>query len=468
MNKILTPYFVATTTMLLSACSSSPENVATDNTVYYPQMNDSIAMGAVFPKTLMDTTYLGAGPNAGEIAEITPRWGWKAANLDTLQARYPEAKMEDAGSSPITVYYELGGNEYKSEKTYKVGYYAKLPGALEEQGDLGHAEGEATFEFDKKGWHLTNNVYNVKVAEQREAIKKAKKEAGASAANKGTESANERLVTINWLKETSIGGSQLCASQAYKRLTFSGSNIMEIPSGQTWLPVNGNSWPFANSALSANIKIEADDDQSNRLPCYFGALRELPENRKKNIALAKDEFHKYYGGTKIRFWGQGKINQVTLLVIGPGPLPAGAVNASTGGGVGTMVSTVATSAQNPEPRQEQSDALASTEKFDPAIFGLFGDAGVTLDFNGNVGNLAARYNLHLGNNQIIEGTYYYIKKPAKKYNLEGKLNDDGTMTLKEYTGDQETATCSLKLSGSCYTGRMQNTDGRSFNMTVCR
>jgi hypothetical protein len=82
--------------------------------------------------------------------------------------------------------------------------------------------------------------------------------------------------------------------------------------------------------------------------------------------------------------------------------------------------------------------------------------------------LAATYSLKLDNRQVVSGSYYYTKKPAQGYALEGKLNEDGTMTLTEYDGDEQTATCTLKLSGNCYSGRMNNTDGRSFNMTICK
>lgn len=440
-----------TVTLVISACSSNPEKAATDTKVYYATMNDSIAMAAVFKSTIMDTTYLGAGPNAGQVDEVKTRWAWKASNLDSLKVRYPEAQTEGSTSEPIVIYYSLVDNALatKEKEKYELNYTAELPFFQQDKVTLGENEGIATFLKNEKGWYLMNNIYNTLALEQRESVAKAAKE-----------SANERLVTLKWRNQTSLAASQLCASQAYKNLTFSGSNILEVPRGQTWVPVAGDSYPEEGSNLSANIKIEADDDR-NHLPCYFGTVRELPNNRSKSIVRAKDEFHKYYEGTKVRFWGQGKFSEVTLLIIGPGPIPSGATTAKKPGAVPSYAPT-------PAPVQESRISNNSTEGYNPEIYGLFVDAGETKEFTGKVGNLAAVYSLELDNRQVINGTYYYPNKPTKEYTLEGKLNENGTMNLVEYDGEKQTATCTLKLSGNCYTGRMQNADGRSFPMSICR
>ena len=436
---------------MLSACSSTPEQANVDNRVYYPTMNDSIAMAAVFKTTVMDTTYLGAGPNAGQVDEVKPRWAWKALNLDSLKVRYPEAQVEGSTSEPIVVYYSPVDNALATQGTekYELNYTAELPFFQQDRVNLGENEGIATFLKNEKGWYLMNNIPNTYAREQRESASKADKSAE-----------NERLVTLNWSNESRPGNSMACASRSYKTQTIYGSNILEVPKGQVWVPVAGKSKLRPDSQVFFDVQIEADDETSNST-CYFGALRYLPENKTKNVARAKDEFHKYYAGTKLRLWGRLQSNEVTMLIIGPGPLPKGATTAAK--------QAVATSyVPTPEPVQNKTQNTSAEEEFNLEMFGLFGDIGKTQEFTGKVGNLSATYSLKLDNQLGVTGSYFYTNKPAKGYALEGKLIEGGTMTLTEYDGDEETATCTLKLSGNCYTGRMQNTDGRSFPMSICK
>ena len=465
MQRLITPLCIVlssvSTCSLLPACSSGTEQAANERRVYYPEMNDSTAMSAVFPTRQVDTTYLGAGPNVGEIADIQTRWAWKADNLDSLRARYPDATTIRSTASPIPVYYELG-KVSRSPSKYEVGYVGELPRPPHPaQGELGPNSGLATFLKDNKGWYLASNVYNTLATGK-----------GASAVEAKSENANERFFTLHWSEETHIGGDMMCDNQAYKNLTFYGSSIMEVPRGQVWVPVAGKSKPSAKSILYTWVQIESNDENTNN-PCYFGTLRKLPENLSKNVALAKDEFHKYYGGAKLRFWGQTPYNEITMLVMGPGPIPSN--------------NAAAPDAPEPAPQQPvatvpareiQTDAEQGMQKSSAtparsagaaaALPGLFGAPGETHEFAGNVGKMKAHYSLRMDNSQGLTGSYYYDSKPAKVYALEGKLQEGGNLVLSEYTGNTKTATCALNLSGGCYTGQMRNTDGRSFNMNICK
>jgi hypothetical protein len=324
-----------------SGCSSTPEQAATDNKVYYQTLNDSIAMTAVFKSVVMDTTYLGAGPNAGEVSSVEARWAWKAPSVDSLKVRYPEAQVEVTGAAPITVYY-MPQNSSKAEAKYELNYSAELPSLQQAQGDLGTNGGVATFLKNEKGWYLMNNIYNTYAREQREAATKAAKESG-----------NERLVTLSWSADTRLSGGMACAQRSYKDQTFYGSRIMEVPKGQTWIPVEGKSKLRPDSRVFFDVQVEADDESPSS-GCYFGSLRYLPENKTKNVARAKDEFHKYYEGTKLRLWGRLQSNEVTMLVIGPGALPSGAVAANSG------TARPVPTAYTPEPARMKSSTQLSS------------------------------------------------------------------------------------------------------------
>jgi hypothetical protein len=93
---------------------------------------------------------------------------------------------------------------------------------------------------------------------------------------------------------------------------------------------------------------------------------------------------------------------------------------------------------------------------------------VTKSYTGSVSKLEVSYNLIWNSNGTIEGTYYYAKKPGTKYILKGKDLGNGNIQLTEYTGNNVSANCNLSLQGKCYVGKMNNTDGRTFNMTMCQ
>ena len=451
--------------MLISACSSTPEHtkkdvLTKDVLAYYPEMNDSIAMSIIFHPLLMDTTYITAGPSLGEIADIKARWAW-VASIDSVKSRYPETEALLDANERVTVFYEPFDSNIttKSKETYEMYYKAKPSSQQRNEIDLGETMGFATFSKTPQGWHLKKNIYNVNVREQ------------LAAAKASGESANERMFTLRWSNDTNLGGGMVCATQSYQSATIFGSKILTVPTGQVWLPVMGKSKPSFDSSLSANIQIESDDERPDKA-CYFGLLRKLPSNVGKNIARAKDEFHKYYVGTRIRFWGIGKVNEVNILVTGPGPLPSGSERIFKKK-VAIDVSEIVASSPHPAPTVESPVAAVPveaslTQASKPNVSGLFGAPGAVQEFSGNVGKLKTHYNLTLEDNHILTGSYYYDKHPSKLYTLKGKIFDNGNVKLTEYTGQAESATCYLNLIDKCYTGKMQNADGRAFEMTVCR
>ena len=417
-------------------------------------MNDNIAMAAVFKSRMADTIYTESGPEAGQVAEIKLRWGWKAENLDSLRVRYPKVQIVRAETGPIPVYYSIG-DVYETTKQFDIAYVGEITTSPKIKGDLGTNHGKARFLKDEKGWYLADNVYNT----QAPKLPATNEKSGEATLDKQNASSNERMFTLHWSREGKMAYTQPCQTQMYRNFTAYGSYILEVPRGQIWIPVAGESRPSAASQLYTWVQIEADDDNPYS-GCYFGTIRKVPKNLRKNVALAKDEFHKYYGGTKLRFWGQSPYNEITMLVIGPGSLPM-----DTGLDRESSHATRLTPRSQSEQRAEAPDTVRSTDNTRP--ISIFRDTNSEQHFTGNVGNLQASYSLTLVNN-IITGSYYYPKRPTKNYALTGTLKDDGTMILGEYTGETRTATCTLTPSGNCYEGRMQNSDGRTFKMSICR
>lgn len=88
---------------------------------------------------------------------------------------------------------------------------------------------------------------------------------------------------------------------------------------------------------------------------------------------------------------------------------------------------------------------------------------------GNVGRLPAVFRLTFNNNKKqITGTYYYPKRPGIIYNISGTINNHA-ITLNEYTAGNLTATCTLETKDDqCYTGMMNNKNGRVIDMNICK
>jgi hypothetical protein len=91
----------------------------------------------------------------------------------------------------------------------------------------------------------------------------------------------------------------------------------------------------------------------------------------------------------------------------------------------------------------------------------------TKSFNGHVGKLDAIYELNWYSDGTIEGIHNYPSRTYSQYTLKGIDLGNGNIELTEYTGSNISASCNLTLEGKCYTGQMNNTDGRQLNMTMC-
>jgi hypothetical protein len=114
---------------------------------------------------------------------------------------------------------------------------------------------------------------------------------------------------------------------------------------------------------------------------------------------------------------------------------------------------------DPSQNRSADDTLEHTE-----------DKEITLTtrYTGSVGKLTTAYDIKISNNEIT-GSYFYLNRPSTVYRLEGQLEQDGTMRLIEYTDGEQTASCILAKAAAekCYLGKMNNTDGRSFRMSLC-
>jgi len=110
-----------------------------------------------------------------------------------------------------------------------------------------------------------------------------------------------------------------------------------------------------------------------------------------------------------------------------------------------------------------------------------GDEGISSDFEqnrvrsnpqkksytGKIGKSDAQYELVWNSDGTIDGIYRNPKKPNVTYLLKGKDWGHGKVLLTEFTGDAVSANCELFLQNSCYSGKMNNTDGRVLQMTMC-
>ncbi len=88
-------------------------------------------------------------------------------------------------------------------------------------------------------------------------------------------------------------------------------------------------------------------------------------------------------------------------------------------------------------------------------------------YTGNVGRLSATFNIMWMSDGTIQGTYYCDSRAYKIYALRGRKLSSGELEMNEYTDNTISAHCSLSFSGNCFIGRMNNTDGRSFDIKMC-
>ena len=104
------------------------------------------------------------------------------------------------------------------------------------------------------------------------------------------------------------------------------------------------------------------------------------------------------------------------------------------------------------------------------VKGIQHDNKKTSLFKGNVGNLAATFNLRIDySEQTVNGNYFYPSLPNIIYRISGSIPTKTQMYLTEFTQGTQTASCTLLTSDDvCWAGRMENTDGKVFNMSFCK
>ncbi len=91
-----------------------------------------------------------------------------------------------------------------------------------------------------------------------------------------------------------------------------------------------------------------------------------------------------------------------------------------------------------------------------------------IGFKGTIGKWEAYFNLTFNyTDKIISGTYYYPNRPNVIYTLTGSINGNNII-LKEFTDNVISAECHLTFENDCYTGEMNNTDGRVLVMKMCQ
>lgn len=93
-------------------------------------------------------------------------------------------------------------------------------------------------------------------------------------------------------------------------------------------------------------------------------------------------------------------------------------------------------------------------------------------YRGEVGGLAAVYQLQWHDDGTVSGSYHYPARPGVVYTLKGNNRTKGKLYLEEYTNGALSARCDLtkSLTGDrvVWSGVMRNTDGRQFQMSLSR
>lgn len=88
-------------------------------------------------------------------------------------------------------------------------------------------------------------------------------------------------------------------------------------------------------------------------------------------------------------------------------------------------------------------------------------------YTGSIGKLSVIYKIKRLSDGTLDGTYYYTSHARYIFTLKGKELDGGRILLTEYTNGKITAHCTLKNDNVCFSGKMNNTDGRHFDMKMC-
>ena len=337
-------------------------------------MNDSVAMAAICTGKRVAVSFLGMGPNAGDTASVDTTWTWQAITAQ-MKKRYPKATISEA-DKPTNVDYSIL-NTIKNDSLYVVAYLGTIPtqeksgdigsglgiisfakkngtwavlsnnfnvlgavgtGNLEYSGDwIGNGgidgrrvltavvvpehDDDRTLLFDQFGKVDEDAPLSVAFS-QREKDSQRNQQAitrpvpqstPASTNDEVQQTPDGKKIVIRWAEgKTGMPSSQPCIALEYRNMTACGTEIMTVPQGKVWIPLYGLSCRTEDCDGGWTIKIESDEENSST-GCYFGTLYELPTNFQKNTQRALHEFKRFYGGTKVRFWGFTKFNQITIL-----------------------------------------------------------------------------------------------------------------------------------------------------------
>ncbi len=103
---------------------------------------------------------------------------------------------------------------------------------------------------------------------------------------------------------------------------------------------------------------------------------------------------------------------------------------------------------------------------------LFATTGSAQEYYGNVGKMEATFFLKWDDSGAVSGEYWYPERKGEVYTLIGENREKGKLFLREFTGNERTANCILTKRITekevIWEGRMENTDGRKFDMALKR
>ena len=177
-------------------------------------------------------------------------------------------------------------------------------GKVDEDASLKVAMDERSSEEQRRDANAANAASN---SQQAAAVK------GQTTSEESHQTSAGRQFVVHWSKRLPRYTTQSCDTRFYQNQTLYFSETMTVPQGKVWIPLYGMSCPSENSSYYSPVQIESDE-QSSQNGCYFGTLYKLPDNNnQKNTDRALHEFKRFYGGTKVKFWGFVAYNEITML-----------------------------------------------------------------------------------------------------------------------------------------------------------
>jgi serine/threonine protein kinase len=142
---------------------------------------------------------------------------------------------------------------------------------------------------------------------------------------------------------------------------------------------------------------------------------------------------------------------------------------------------------SPDPEDSPDSSPAATPTAAPQPFSSSGGEKAKLptpkprqgvpfavyNYQGKVGNMEVEYTLQWFGSNVVTGSYSNARAANKIiYRLNGTRTGANSLELKEYTGNTLTATArltkSLQNGSVIWTGKMYNTDGKTFDMILKR